>query len=226
MLKAVIFDMDGVLVDSMPYHADAWVIVFADEGIKIKREDIYEIEGSNHTGIIKLIFRKAGRTPQHEDFYRLAEKKKKIFKKINKVGVFNGIYESISLLKGKCLIGVVSGSDKAVVDELIERFFPDTFPVVVTGNDVSEGKPSPEPYLKAVEMLNVRKDECIVIENAPLGVESAKRAGLYCIAIPTYVQPELLKNADKVLPDHASLNEYFQYHMKNQKSSSTQNQCQ
>ena len=72
-----------------------------------------------------------------------------------------------------------------------------------------EGKPSPLSYLKAVEMLKVRKDECIVIENAPLGVESAKRAGLYCIAIPTYVEPELLKNADIVLPDHARLKEYL-----------------
>jgi len=208
MLKAVIFDMDGVLVDSMPYHADAWVTVFADEGIKIRREDIYEIEGSNHTGIIGLIFRKAGRIPESEDFFRLAEKKKDIFKKINKVTVFEGIHECIDSLKGKCLLGVVSGSDKAVVNELIARFFPDTFSVVVTGNDVIEGKPSPEPYLKAVEMLNVKKDECIVIENAPLGVESAKRAGLYCIAIPAYIQPELLKNADKVLPNHAMLKEY------------------
>lgn len=208
---AVIFDMDGVLVDSMPYHADAWVTVFDDEGIKIRREDIYEIEGSNHNGIIGLIFRKAGRIPESEDFFRLAEIKKEIFKKINKVTVFEGIHECIDSLKGKYLLGVVSGSDKAVVNEFIERFFPDTFSVVVTGNDVSEGKPSPEPYLKAVEMLNVRKDECIVIENAPLGVESAKRAGLYCIAIPTYVQPELLKNADKVLPNHTMLIKYFSH---------------
>ena len=212
----MIFDMDGVLVDSMPYHADAWVTVFADVGIKIKREDIYEIEGSNHTGIIKLIFMKACRTPCPSDFYILAERKKEIFKKINKVRVFKGIYEFISYLKDKCLLGVVSGSDREVVNELIERFFPDTFSVVVTGNDVSEGKPSPEPYLKAVEMLNVCKDECVVIENAPLGVESAKRAGLFCIAIPTSVQPELLKNADKVLQNHAILKEYFQDYMKNQ----------
>jgi beta-phosphoglucomutase len=205
MLKAVIFDMDGVLVDSMPYHADAWVTVFAGVGIKIRREDIYEIEGSNHTGIINLIFKKAGRIPEPSDFYRLAEEKKEIFSKINRVRVFKGIYECIDLLKNKCLLGVVSGSDKAVVKELIGKFFPDTFSVLVTGNDVTEGKPSPEPYLKAVEMLKVRKDECIVIENAPLGVESAKRAGLYCIAIPTYVDPGMLKNADRVISNHAVL---------------------
>ncbi|VVB50477.1 Phosphoglycolate phosphatase [uncultured archaeon] len=208
MLKAVIFDMDGVLVDSMPYHADAWIAVFANVGIKIQRDDIYKMEGSNHIGIIRLVFEKAGRIPEPEDFYKLAEEKKEIFSKINKATVFEGIYELIDILKNKYALAVVSGSDKAVVKELIGRFFPDTFSVMVTGNDVKEGKPSPMSYLKAVEMLKVRKDECIVIENAPLGVESAKRAGLFCIAIPTYVEPELLKNADIVLPDHARLREY------------------
>jgi HAD superfamily hydrolase (TIGR01509 family) len=208
MLKAVIFDMDGVLVDSMPYHADAWVSVFKDVGINIRREDIYDIEGSNHIGIIKLVFKRAGRTPEHADFLRLAQKKQEIFSKINKAKVFDGIYECINSLKNKYLLAVVSGSDRAVVIELIERFFPDTFSAIVSGNDVKEGKPSPEPYLKALEMLKVNKDECIVIENAPLGVESATRAGLYCIAIPTYVEPELLKDADVVLANHAMLKEY------------------
>ena len=211
MLKAVIFDMDGVLVDSMPYHADAWVTVFANVGIKIQRDDIYKIEGSNHIGIIRLIFEKAGRIPRPEDFYKLAEEKKEIFSKINKVIVFEGIYELIDILKNKYALAVVSGSDKAVVKELIGRFFQNTFSVLVTGNDVTEGKPSPDPYLKAVEMLKVQKNECIVIENAPLGVESAKKAGLYCIAIPTYIEPELLKNADIILPNHAMLKEYIKY---------------
>ncbi|NJD52977.1 MAG: HAD family phosphatase [Candidatus Methanoperedens sp.] len=207
MLKAVIFDMDGVLIDSMPYHADAWIAVFARVGIKVKRDDIYKMEGSNHVGIIRMVFEKVGRIPEPEDFDKLAEEKKKIFSKINKATVFEGIYELIDDLKNKYDLAVVSGSDKTVVKELIEYFFPDIFSVMVTGNDVIEGKPSPLPYLKAVEMLKVRKDECIVIENAPLGVESAKRAGLYCIAIPTYVEPELLEDADIVLPDHARLKE-------------------
>lgn len=207
--KAVIFDMDGVLVDSMPYHADAWIAVFAEQGIHIKREDIYDIEGSNHEGIIRLVFRKAGRTPTHEDFKELAKKKMEIFTKTNKVTVFPGIYECLNFLKNKCLLGVVSGSDRAVVMELLLRFFPNTFDAVVTGNDVKEGKPSPEPYLKAVGMLELEKDDCIVIENAPLGVESAKSAGLFCIAIPTYVEAQRLKKADVVLANHGMLKDYI-----------------
>ncbi len=209
MPKAVIFDMDGVLVDSMPYHADAWIAVFGELGIHINREDIYDIEGSNHEGVIRLVFEKAGRMPKAVDFDELARKKREILQKMNKVGVFEGIPETLGFLKNKCLLGVVSGSDKAVVMELLGRFFPNTFDAVVTGNDVREGKPSPEPYLKAIGMLGVGKDECIVIENAPLGVESAKRAGLFCIAIPTYVEARRLKDADVVLANHGMLKEYI-----------------
>ncbi len=209
MIKAVIFDMDGILVDSMPYHADAWIIVFSEIGIYINRQDIYEIEGSNHEGIIKLVFEKAKRKPKPEDFYELSSKKKEIFERINKVKVFEGIYDCLDLLKNKCFLGVVSGSDKSVVLELIERFFPNTFDTVVTGNDVKQGKPSPDPYLKAIEMLKVKKEECLVIENSPLGVESAKKAGLYCIAIPTYVEARKLEKADAVLAKHAMLKDYL-----------------
>ena len=205
MPRAVIFDMDGVLVDSMPYHADAWIIVFSEIGIYIKRQDVYEVEGSNHEGIVRMIFKKAGRTPALEELEELSHKKREIFTRINDVKVFEGIYDCLDFLKDRCLLGVVSGSDKGVVMEIIERFFPDTFDAIVTGNDVKEGKPSPEPYLKAVGMLGVRKNECIIIENAPLGVESAKRAGLYCIAIPTDVEARWLKNADVVLESHAML---------------------
>ncbi len=147
--------------------------------------------------------------PEPEDFLRLARKKREVFARINKVGVFEGIYECLDFLKKRCLLGVVSGSDKGAVMEFIERFFPDTFDAVVTGNDVKKGKPSPEPYLKAVKMLGISNDECIVIENAPLGVKSAKSAGLFCIAIPTYVEAQRLKGADVVLPNHAMLKEYI-----------------
>lgn len=209
MLKALIFDMDGVLVDSMPYHADAWIQVFSEVGIQINRQDIYDIEGSNHEGVIRLIFEKAGRSPP-EDFRELAMKKREVFEKINKVKAFNGINETLSLLKKKYIFGVVSGSDRAIVTGLIDRFFPGIFDVVISGNDVKHGKPSPEPYIKAMEMLKVHSEECIAVENAPLGVESVKEAGIYCIAIPTYINRSRLKNADMVLDDHTVLMEYLE----------------
>ena len=81
MIKAVIFDMDGVLVDSMPYHADAWVSVFKDVGINIRRKDIYDIEGSNYTGIINLVFKKLGERQSHRITSCLHRKNRKYFQR-------------------------------------------------------------------------------------------------------------------------------------------------
>jgi beta-phosphoglucomutase len=210
MLKALIFDVDGVLVDSMPYHADAWKEALEEVGIHITRQDIYEIEGSNRLGVVRLMFEKAGRTPQPNDFKDIPAKKREIFFRINEVEVFDDIDKCLNLLKKRYRLAVVSGADGKIVHSIMDRFFPGVFDAVITGEDVKEGKPSPEPYLKAVEMLDVRTDECMVFENAPMGVESAKRAGLYCIAIPTYLSPDTLKNADMVLENHTELRRYLQ----------------
>ena len=200
--------MDGVLVDSMPDHADAWKEVLAEQGIHIERQDIYNIEGSNHVGVITLMFQKAGRIPP-TDFTELARKKREVFERINNVKAFDGLSETLVALKDGYRFGVVSGSDREIVTELLDRFYPGIFDAVVSGNDVTNGKPSPEPYLKALGMLGVRNDECIVIENAPMGVESAKKAGIYCVAIPTYVKSQRLEGADIVLENHERLVEFL-----------------
>lgn len=209
MLKAFIFDMDGVLIDSMIYHADAWKAAFSDVGINVTRKDICNIEGSNHEQVIRMMFERSGKTPIQADFEGLASKKREIFARISNLKPFEGIYECLRTLKSIYSLAVVSGSDRADVLGILDRFFPGLFDIVVTGEDVKEGKPSPEPYLKVIELLGISKDECIVVENAPMGVESAKRAGLYCVAVPTYVEPERLKKADLVLADHAALIEYL-----------------
>lgn len=200
--------MDGVLVDSMPDHADAWKEVLAEQGIHIERQDIYNIEGSNHVGVVTLMFQKAGRIPP-TDFTELARRKRDVFERINNVKAFDGLKEILSTLKDRYRLAVVSGSDREIVTELLDRFYPGIFDAVVSGNDVTNGKPAPEPYLKALGMLGVRNDESIVIENAPMGVESAKQAGIYCLAIPTYVKSQRLEGADVVLENHEKLVEYL-----------------
>ncbi len=209
MLKGIIFDSDGVLVDSMPYHAQAWVQVFKDEGIHVRKEDIYEVEGSNHVGVINAIFRKADKSPGKDTYDSLLDKKRGLFMKNNRAKRFEGMYECMQLLKSKYKIAVASGADRTIVKDLMERFYPDVFDVLITGEDVENGKPDPEPYAKAAERLGVGADECIVVENAPLGVQSAKNAGMYCVAVATYVPAEELSEADRVFKDHAGLIDYL-----------------
>jgi len=208
-MKAVIFDMDGVLVDSMPYHAEAWKQTFLTAGIRIDREDIYELEGSNHRQIVEIIFRRSNRVPAEKDIQELNSRKIEIFNRIEHSKPFDGIKELLASLKQKYKLAVVSGSNKKTVHDLINRFFPNTFDIIIDGDESGEGKPSPAPYLKAIERLGIPVEHCVVVENAPLGIRAAKRAGLRCIAIPTYLDREKLKEADVIAESHRELGRYL-----------------
>lgn len=204
-MKAIIFDMDGVLVDSMPYHAKAWQKSFAGAGINVKKSEIYELEGSNHKQTVDIIFRRSGRVPTDKDAEELSRRKIEIFNRIEKVMPFDGMKELIAELAPVYRLAVVSGSNRKTVHGLVNKFFPGAFQVIITGDDVQKSKPDPEPYLMAVEKLGLIKEECIVIENAPLGIRSAKNAGLRCIAVIAYLGRESLEEADVIVESHREL---------------------
>jgi len=209
-MKAIIFDMDGVLVDSMPYHAEAWDIVLKTVGICIDKKIIYELEGANYRQVIDIILRQFGRIPSEEVIQEIGRKKLAIFEQIERVKPFDGIQELLETLKPEYKLAVVSGSNRKTVHITINTFFPDTFQVIINGEDTKISKPSPEPYLKAVERLGVSKNQCLVIENAPLGIRSAKSAGLRCIAVTTYLDRECLKEADLIVDNHRELGKYIE----------------
>lgn len=209
-MKAIIFDMDGVLVDSMPYHAEAWDIVLKTVGINIDRKIIYELEGVNYRQAIDIIFRRFGRVPTEEEIQEIARKKLAIFEQIERVKPFEGIKELLETLKPKYKLAVVSGSNRKTVRATINTFFPDTFQIIIDGDETRISKPSPEPYLLAVRRLGISKDHCLAIENAPLGIRSAKSAGLRCLAVATYLGRECLKEADLIVNNHRELGKYIQ----------------
>jgi HAD superfamily hydrolase (TIGR01509 family) len=209
VLKALIFDMDGVLVDSMPFQAAAWRKAFLDMGMEIQDRDIYEIEGSNPRNGLPLLIQKAGKEPEAYDFETITSIYRQEFKRVFELKTFEGMRECLELLKTRFLLSVVSGSDHVIVHGIIDQLFPGIFDIVVTGDDIINSKPHPDPFLKAVELLNVRREECVVIENAILGVEAAKKAEIYCIGIPTYVEPSQLERADLVVGDHRLLMQHL-----------------
>ena len=209
MLKGLIFDVDGVLMDSMPYHANAWVQTFEEAGIHITNMDIYEIEGSNHKGVVDLIFHKAGLKPSTSDYEIFLKKKREHFLRNNRAEPFKGMQACLEALKKKYKLAVASGADRTIVNTLMDSFYPGIFEAIVSGEDVTRGKPDPEPYLTAARKLGLVPEECMVIENAPLGVKSAKTAGIYCVAVPTYLPEEKLIGADMVVRDHAELIAYL-----------------
>lgn len=202
--------MDGVLVDSMHYHAEAWDVALKTVGITIDKKIIYELEGANYRQVIDIILRQFGHIPTEEDVQDIGSKKLTIFGQIARVKPFDGIKELLEILKPKYKLAVVSGSNRSAVHETLNTFFPDTFHVVVDGEETKICKPSPEPYLKAIQRLGIPKDQCLVIENAPLGIRSAKSAGLRCIAVTSYLGQEYLREADLIVGNHKELGLYIQ----------------
>ncbi|TGC09473.1 HAD family hydrolase [Methanolobus halotolerans] len=209
MLKAIIFDMDGVLVDSMSYHAQAVKNIFDRIGVKMDKKDIFEREGERTADIITFLLEKETGNISAYDVPDIVERYIQEFNRIAELQVFEEVRQCLGSIRSRFRLSVVSGSDKPIVYDIIGKEFPEIFEVIVTGDDVKRGKPDPEPYLQAVGMLGIDKDECIVVENAPMGVESARKAGLYCIAVPTYLDPEKLKSADLVLKDYRELADYL-----------------
>ncbi|WP_321420701.1 HAD family phosphatase [uncultured Methanomethylovorans sp.] len=209
MRRALIFDMDGVLVDSMHMHAAAWKKAFLEEGIAISHDCIYRLEGANDRGIVESILHHQGIFGSFDSFSSIADRKQALFN-IKDVKPFPGISDCLELLSKDYLLAVVSGSDRNAVDGILGRHFSINFNAVVSGDDIVNGKPNPDPYLKAMEYLGADSENCIVFENAPYGVEAAKRAGIYCVGIPTYVDPQLLGKADKVLECHSLFLSYLQ----------------
>ncbi|MDK2826308.1 MAG: beta-phosphoglucomutase [Methanolobus sp.] len=206
MIEALIFDMDGVLIDSMHLHAMAWKTAFMEEGISIDERDIFALEGENDTGMVKrvLVINGNNSIDMETILTSVPARKHQLFDR-NSVTLFDGADDILRQIKGKFKLAVVSGSDRKIVEMMMEKYFPGIFDVVVSGDDTENGKPAPDPYNKAVEMLGISKDNCIVVENAILGVESANNAGIFTVGLPTYLTRKELEHADIVLHDHEEL---------------------
>jgi len=206
VIEALIFDMDGVMLDSMHLHAKAWKAAFAEEGISIDGKDIFELEGENDAGIAKNVLSKniQENVEIEKALATIPHRKHELFES-NNVTAFDNVDLCLKSLRSRFKLAVVSGSDRTIVDKMMRKYFPGIFDVTISGDDTINGKPAPDPYNKAVELLATEKEKCIVIENAILGVQSAKSAGIFTVGLPTYLKRTELENADIVLRDHNEL---------------------
>lgn len=220
--KAIFFDMDGVLFDSMPYHAKAWEEVMRANGLPFTAYDAYLNEGRTGQAVIQEasnIVNKPCTAEQIEEIYR---QKADAFKRMQPNGAqpMDGIKEVLVFLaEHQKQVWVVTGSGQLSLFAQLSTLHPTLFvrEQLITAYDVTHGKPHPEPYLKAWERSGFKKEECCVVENAPLGVRAAKNAGLFTIAVNTGIlEDERLsqEKADLVLPNMHALLQWLQEHMK------------
>lgn len=199
-LRAVLFDMDGVLFDSMPFHAEAWSQVMTDAGFNFSREDVYMNEGRTGADTINTAsITQFGHPSTPEQIEALCKAKCDIFATYPPTPCMPGALELIEKVKACGLTPmIVTGSGTPTLLDRIQSNFPGLFDEnhIVTSFNVKRGKPYPDPYLLALEKGGFAPNEAIVVENAPLGVTAGVAAGLFTIAANTGpLKDSVLSNA-------------------------------
>ena len=221
-LKAVFFDMDGILFDSMSYHAEAWVFALQSVGVPFTPYDAYMNEGRTGADTINTAFLDTfDREATEEECQNIYKLKSQKFDEIGTQKPVAGVYDLLKKIKAERLqIYVVTGSAQRSLLGGLDKHFPNIFDndKIISAFDVTRGKPHPEPYLKALEKAKLQPFEAAVIENAPLGAESANAAGIFTIAVNTGNLEEFIlekSGADVVFPNMEKLNskwnEFYEY---------------
>jgi HAD superfamily hydrolase (TIGR01509 family) len=157
------------------------------------------MEGMTGEETIQELTSKKNKFLSDESIRNVLKLKRKIFKDIFTVKLMKGSKELLlELQRLNYRLALVTGTRLEVVNKVLQMGLEGIFEIIITGEMVNNGKPDPEPYLKAVNELNVDKESCLVVENAPAGITSAKSAGLTCFAVQTSLSEEYLKSADKI----------------------------
>jgi beta-phosphoglucomutase len=206
--KAVLFDFDGVIGKTMEDSCRAWDEACSEFGLSFDPEEFYLCEGMKSSEYAGRLVKRHGRDAAEAE--KLVARKNEIYSSNNQFSFYVGIESLVERLRDDGIkVGVVSGGSRRRLlsgrsGDLLKRC--DT---VVTGDELEQGKPSPEGYMRAAHELKVSPADCLVIENAPLGIESAKNAGMRCIGVCSTLSSNHLREADEVVTDHAELVRLF-----------------
>ena len=204
-LRAFLFDMDGVLYDSMPFHAKAWKYAFSKEGIAFDDYNVYLREGMTGNSTVEEVFlSQLKRWATEEDCQRVYRTKADYFVSLGEAREMPFVDQVIEKIKanGKEIFLVTGSGQLSLIDKL-NHSFPNTFVKerMVTAFDVKKGKPDPEPYLMALKKGCLNARQAIVVENAPLGVRAGVAAGGFTVAVNTGIlkDEDLLKEGANLL---------------------------
>ena len=216
--RAYFFDMDGVLFNSMPHHAIAWEEVMKEHDLPFTAYDCYLNEGRTGESVIREAMWKArNRDATPDEIKQIYTEKSERFNLLAQQAggtvVIDGVAEVLRYVQSTgSQIWVVTGSGMRSLLDNLNNVLPPVFQRdrMITAFDVTHGKPDPEPYLKAWERSGLQKEQCFVIENAPLGIRSGKAAGLTVYAVNTGILTrEDLAQADQVFDSMAELLDFL-----------------
>ena len=217
-IRAVFFDQDGVLFNSMPYHAQSWELAMNENGLPFTAQQTYRNEGRTGASVITEAYRLVhGIDAPQEVIEAVYAAKSRHFNELtggHLPELITGIKDVLAYLHSKGVqCWVVTGSGQRSLIDNLRNTFPGMLSGIISAFDVTHGKPNPEPYLKAWERSGFRKEECMVVENAPLGIRAGKAAGLFTVAVNTGPLPDsdlAAEGADRIFADMAQLLNWLQ----------------
>lgn len=198
MIKGVLFDMDGVLVDSEPFICKAALIMFSELGFRVLPEDFLPFVGMGENRYIGGVAEKHGITI---DIEQVKARTYEIYETIvrSKLSPLPGAHEFISECRKKRFkLALATSADRIKMEINLKEIglSRHSFHSIITGLDVKNKKPSPDIYLAAAKSLGINPMECLVVEDAVSGIEAGKAAGCRCLAVTSSFEAELLKEAD------------------------------
>ena len=216
MIRAIIFDFDGVITDSEPVHLKMFQKVLSEMGITLNAREYYEVYlGMDDKGCFTTILKSNGIGTASQLIQSLIQKKTNYLMEYikNDLFIYPGVVELVGSYRKDYLLAIASGALRHEIEFVLESAgIRSAFSVIVSAEDVSEGKPNPECFNKTLERLNgiggerIKKDECLVIEDSIAGIEAAKAAGMSCVAVTNTYSRDRLTLADKVVKELSEIN--------------------
>lgn len=203
---AVIFDMDGVIVDNMEYHKRAWAIFLEKHAPDIELEEFSRHFGKVNRDLLKIVFK---REITAEEESRFGEEKETIYREIyaDHIVPLSGLLDFLDSLKENSVkTAVATAAPRVNMDFVFEKTgLRKYFDVLIDATEVTRGKPDPEIYLKAAQRLGCLPDSCLVFEDSFPGVQAARRAGMKVVVLATSHPAESLKGAERVIKDFTEI---------------------
>jgi beta-phosphoglucomutase len=207
--------MDGILVDSMPYHFISWFEALRKYGVRVTPMDIFGMEGAKWDKVIKFAFGRDKKKLDKNITEKIKNERNALLKKYFKRYIFAEIPGILEFLKSRgFLTAIVTGSSLAEAEKMLPKEICGLFDAAVAGDMVKRSKPHADPYLLAAKKLKLKPSECYVVENAPYGIKAANAAKMYCAAISTSLPEKYLHEAGIIFGSHK---DFFSY-LKNSQS--------
>ncbi len=203
MLKAIIFDMNGVIINDEHYHNESWNEFLEKYGFTLTTEEFEtQIMGKRDKDTLQYLFKRS-LTPEEITMY--CNERDAIVQKLveGKLQLTSGLREFLdSVRQAHIPLAIATSSRKEYMDFIVDTYdIRKYFQFIVTGDEVVHGKPDPEIYLKAANLLGVEPTDCLVFEDSASGIKAAKAAGMKVVGITTSLSHDVLSSVDKIIDD-------------------------